>query len=101
VVGQATPVRAVPDGPTSTGADQVCPFHWSAWPISSTAVQKDDAGHETPVKEDGAPYVWGCVHELPFHCESPPEEDMQNEELTQEMAVTEPQSPLVLPQPPR
>jgi hypothetical protein len=62
-------------------------------------VQRDADAHETLVNELGAPYVSGVVQDPPFHCERPPDDDMQKEELMQEMDVTDPQSPLVWCQP--
>ena len=82
------------------GADQAWPFHMRAWPSSSTAMQKEVVGQDTSVKEVGTPYVWGVVHEPPSQIDNPPDEETQNVGLTQEMAVTAPQSPLVPPQPP-
>jgi len=78
-----------------TGAVHVWPFHWTAWPPWSTAVQKLVVGHDTPAREDVVPNELGWVQDWPSHCERPPEEDMQNAEETQEMEETDPQSPLV------
>ena len=58
-------------------------------------MQNEAVGHETPANEDGSPKESGMVHWPPFHCEIPPEVDMQNEDETQEMDDTDPQSPLV------
>ena len=102
VVGHDTPVSGV--GPvvaeSGTGsmcaaADHACPFHWRASPAWSTAVQNVATGHDTPVKLAVPEWGSGTDHACPFHCEMPPETDMQNEEETQEIAETDPQSPLV------
>ena len=78
--GRAGPGRAVPlEGPTRLidgGAEG--------------GGRAGDAG-----EGGGIPEGVGLVHGAPFHCEMPPEVDMQNDEETQEMADTDPQSPLV------
>jgi hypothetical protein len=58
-------------------------------------VQKVVDGQETPTNDDSTPLLAGIVHDEPFHWDSPPEADMQNDAVTQEMDETEPQSPLV------
>jgi hypothetical protein len=77
------------------GPDHDRPFHTKDPPDSSTAVQNEAVGHETPAKEDGSEKESGMVHREPFHCEMPPEADTQNDDETHEMADTDPQSPLV------
>ena len=77
------------------GPDQERPFQRKDPPDSSTAVQNEAVGHETPAKEEESEKESGMVHCEPSHCEMPPEADMQNEDETQEMADTDPQSPLV------
>lgn len=58
-------------------------------------MQNDALGHDTPLRDDVVPYWLGMVHDWPFHCEIPPEADMQNDEDTHEIDDTDPQSPLV------
>ncbi len=42
-------------GSIRAGADQVCPFHCSAPPEASTAVQNEVVGQETPTNDDESP----------------------------------------------
>jgi hypothetical protein len=58
-------------------------------------VQNEAEGHDTPVKSEVLVYGFGIDHCWPFHCEMPPDTDMQNEDETHEMDDTDPQSPLV------
>ena len=94
---RVTPTAVADTGPGSirTGVDHVDPFHSRASPEASTAAQNDVVGQETPANDDEVPKGLGCVHCSPFHWEMPPETDMQNEAVTQEIADTDPQSPLV------
>ena len=102
VEGQETPVGATPmvvvgAGPGSirAGADQAVPFQSRASPPPLTAMQNDVVTHEIPVKGALLPSGSGIVQLSPFHCERPPDADMQNTEDTHVMADTDPQSPLV------
>lgn len=102
VEGQETPVGVGPSvvnevcpGSMRDWPDQVRPFHRSAPPESSTAVQNEVVGQETPANEEEFPKESGMLHCSPFHCEIPPDDDMQNDGVTHEMADTDPQSPLV------
>jgi hypothetical protein len=74
------------------GPLQRTPFQSRASPVESTAAQNDRDEHDTPTSCDEVPYTVGSVHELPFHMDTPPWTDMQNEGLTHEMEVTLPQS---------
>lgn len=58
-------------------------------------MQNDGVAHETPVNGALLPSGSGIDQLSPSHWESPPDADMQNIEETQEMADTDPQSPLV------
>ncbi len=102
VVGHDTPVRYGPidvveaaPGSTRTGADQLDPFQTSTPPVWLAATQNDAVAHVTDVKADDEPSGWGVVHEEPFHWEIPPETDTQNDDETQAIWATDPQSPLV------
>ena len=60
--GQETPVGVTPivvaeadPGSMRVGPDHDEPFHWMAPPDSSTAVQNDAVGHETPANEEESP----------------------------------------------
>jgi len=101
-VGHDTPVGVAPSvvadgcpGSMRDGPDQATPFHCSAPPEPSTAVQNVVAGQETPANEEASPKESGMLHRSPFHWEIPPDVDMQNEAVAHEMADTDPQSPLV------
>jgi hypothetical protein len=100
LVGVGPPVEADAAGSIGDRADHASPFHWSAPPDWSTAVQNETVGQETPANEAASSKDAGWDQVSPFHCEMPPEVDMHKEEEAQEIADTDPQSPLVPVHPP-